>query len=89
MGALIDLAGLRFGRLLVLRRDLTSKRLVHWRCRCDCGGTIITAGVRLRTGETASLRMPSYRTCSVFAADPWGEPNGGIQSVETREGALF
>src|SRR5436190_4358427 len=45
----IELAGRRFGRLVVLSeagRTKTSR--VTWRCRCDCGGEIIADGVLLR-----------------------------------------
>ena len=35
---LIDLTGQRFGKLVVLEYDGTSKRRESlWRCACDCG----------------------------------------------------
>lgn len=55
MPKLIDRAGQRFGRLLVLEqagRDRCKK--VLWRCRCSCGEeTIVTSGA-LVTGNTVS-----------------------------------
>lgn len=37
MSSLIDLSGLRFGRLLVLRRAPTVDKRTRWVCLCDCG----------------------------------------------------
>lgn len=45
----------RFGRLVVTAaagRD--KKRNLLWRCVCECGSEIVTAGYRLRSGETRS-----------------------------------
>jgi hypothetical protein len=51
----LDLAGLRFGRLIALhftgRRHFTS---AIWRCRCDCGNEIEATAGHLRSGHTAS-----------------------------------
>lgn len=50
-----DIAGLRFGKLTALEyvgKDTHGFAL--WRCECDCGGTIVTRGHNLRTGETKS-----------------------------------
>ncbi len=51
----IDLAGQRFGKLLVLadtgRRK--SKRPI-WACRCDCGQKVEILGKYLRNGDTKS-----------------------------------
>ena len=47
--------GERFERLLVIApagRD--AKRNALWHCSCSCGGETITAGYRLRRGETRS-----------------------------------
>lgn len=51
----IELAGQRFGRLVVLAeagRTKTSR--VTWYCRCDCGRKIIADGVLLRRGTLQS-----------------------------------
>lgn len=34
----IDLAGQRFGRLLVIALDRRDAKHTYWRCRCDCDG---------------------------------------------------
>lgn len=41
MAKLIDLTGQRFGKLLVLERDLNyPKKGTYWKCQCDCGNII-------------------------------------------------
>lgn len=51
-----DLTGQRFGRLVAL--DATGQRnsagSVIWRCRCDCGGEILTSTAQLTKGYTKS-----------------------------------
>ena len=59
MVAVKDLAGLRFGRLTVLRRKGSERGAATWLCRCDCGAKTIVTGVRLRLGRT--------RSCGCFA----------------------
>lgn len=55
MGALIDLSGQRFGRLLVLGRDSTkNKKEAYWNCQCDCGNTKSIRSSALRGGQTKS-----------------------------------
>lgn len=48
----IDLTGMRFGRLLVLRRDEIKPRT--WVCLCDCSAQVTRAGRELRAGDTKS-----------------------------------
>ncbi len=55
MGALTDLTGRRFGRLLVLRRSANRGRRVTWLCQCSCGHR-----KRLVTDYLTSKR---YRSC--------------------------
>lgn len=61
MGRFIDLAGMRFGRLTVIRRNGTVERGIKnkvkaptWECRCDCGNTVTVVGHELRAGDTSS-----------------------------------
>jgi len=49
----MELAGVRFGRLITLHRS-TSGRRVSWVCRCDCDKTVIKAQADLRQGDTTS-----------------------------------
>lgn len=48
---LIEMKGLRFGRLVVLDKDLTPRM---WKCLCDCGKTTLTTGANLRKGSVRS-----------------------------------
>ena len=55
----LDLSGMRFGRLQVLRRaddytDPHGNRRIRWHCRCDCGNEKDIDGNSLRTGVTQS-----------------------------------
>jgi hypothetical protein len=54
--ALKDMAGQKFGRLLVLRRGPTtsSKGAASWICRCECGTERNVLGESLRSGNTQS-----------------------------------
>jgi hypothetical protein len=51
----IDLAGQRFGRLIVVEfSGLDSWHEANWRCRCDCGKEKVIPGSKLRLGNTKS-----------------------------------
>ena len=55
--SLKDLTGHRFGKLLVLGRDIDRKskcRFAYWNCRCDCGRVVSVVGSTLRNGDTKS-----------------------------------
>ncbi len=54
MPKLIDLTGLRFGRLVVGKHAETNGRRHKWECRCDCGIDTIVAGNNLKSGNTSS-----------------------------------
>jgi hypothetical protein len=55
MTALIDITGQRFGRLTALACvGIAPSRSALWRCRCDCGGITVVAGITLRSGHTKS-----------------------------------
>lgn len=58
MGALIDLTGQKFGRLIVVKRSVDGKwgqsRQARWFCRCDCGVEKVINGSSLRAGYTKS-----------------------------------
>ena len=55
MGKKLELTGMRFGRLLVLKKGATP---IHghssWVCRCDCGNEITVMGCHLTTSHTKS-----------------------------------
>ena len=54
MGALIDLTGQRFGRLVVTCRAENKGKETAWLCKCDCGNTKIATGGHLKSGLTQS-----------------------------------
>ncbi len=58
---LIDLAGLRFGRLVVLNREPNKGIQPMWHCLCDCGNELVVQGVSLRRGDT--------RSCGCYCKD--------------------
>lgn len=52
---MFDIAGMRFGRLVVKHRSGTSKSgNILWYCRCDCGNTAYVISYNLRKGFTRS-----------------------------------
>lgn len=51
----INRTGMRYGKLVVLRRAGTNDlKKVLWECACDCGNTTIVTSGSLATGNTAS-----------------------------------
>jgi hypothetical protein len=66
----IPMMGLRFGRLLVIKRAKSVRGKFRWICRCDCGATATRDGSALRYGhvkscgclsrETAAARMTTH-----------------------------
>lgn len=52
---IVDIAGQRFGRLLVLSMaGKNSRNTVLWTCICDCGNAAVVLGTKLRSGHTIS-----------------------------------
>lgn len=51
---IIDLAGQRFGRLVVKHQSGYKHGSVAWFCECDCGRTCVVGGAQLRNGNTKS-----------------------------------
>lgn len=50
----IDLAGQKFGRLIVVKRAENRRGRVRWRCLCDCGNETIVGARNLKSGNTRS-----------------------------------
>ena len=65
---IIDLAGKRFSRLIVIeidsKRSEKTKR-THWMCQCDCGNITTVRGDFLRTENTKS--------CGCLQSETWVE----------------
>lgn len=54
MTRIIDMASLRYGRLIVVSRSANQGTRATWLCRCDCGQSVVVTGRDLRVGSTAS-----------------------------------
>lgn len=50
MTALIDLTGLRFGKLLIIERAENRGRRIYWRASCDCGKSHMVSSDSLKFG---------------------------------------
>lgn len=57
---LIDLTGNKYGKLVVIKRDMTIKRPTSWLCKCECGNTKVIAGTSLTRGQTKSCGCQHY-----------------------------
>lgn len=53
--AAIDMAGQRFGRLVVVRQAVSDGAgRARWHCRCDCGGSAVYLRAVLMAGDAKS-----------------------------------
>lgn len=88
------LIGKRFGRLVVQSlnhrtRSPTGKSVVHWLCKCDCGGTKVSKTLHLTTGDTISCgcaRREMYEAMKVtsYKHGHGGGPGKGASSTYNR-----
>ena len=65
MGARVDLAGQRFGRLMVLEECGRKNGGVVWRCQCDCGNITEVRSNHLRKGAVVSCGCYNREVISV------------------------
>lgn len=59
MSNLLDLTGMKYGRLTVIGRDddqiaPSGRRHTMWQCQCSCGNTVSVESSALRRGKTVS-----------------------------------
>jgi len=54
MGQFIDITGMKFGRLTVIRRVDSRPGKIEWLAQCECGGSKVAAGQNIRGGMTRS-----------------------------------
>ncbi|GDY37246.1 hypothetical protein [Acidovorax sp. NB1] len=77
----LDIAGQRFGRLLVMARDGKSPNgNARWLCACDCGASTVRASASLRSGVALScgcLRKERVANANVERLYRHGETVGG------------
>lgn len=87
MGVIIDFAGRRFGRLVVLGRapdgwTPQGKRIIRWRCRCDCGGEKAVRAGNLADGGIRSCGCLRREICGAT-----GRANTGTIKPRHRKSA--
>ena len=75
--AMIDITGLRFGRLTAISPTERRNRdgTVFWLCKCDCGKEAVVSGNRLRRGATKScgcIRKESLQKAHVARRKHFG-----------------
>jgi hypothetical protein len=80
----LDLAGQRFGRLLVLSRGPRDRQgNAQWECVCDCGTATVVRGFCLRDGNTQSCGCLN-REASVVKNTVHGGAGAGRTTPEYR-----
>ena len=70
MAQAIDLAGRRFGRLVVVSIAFR-KNAIYWSCQCDCGGSTVVRGTELRNGTTKSCGCGSREQARLNCQKWW------------------
>ncbi len=86
MGAFIDEAGNRYGRLLVLKEEGRQIGLVTWKCQCDCGKITVVTGNNLRSGITRSCSCLQKDTAAGdLTIDEIGNVHGRLTVIEKAE----
>lgn len=86
----IDMTGQRFGRLLVLERDGSTKHgTAIFSCQCDCGNKKSVRGTLLRNGSTQSCGcLNRERTRDINFEDLTGRTFGKWQVLEYHSSKL-
>lgn len=70
MGKLIEMAGQRFGRLVVLTKVKRSNDTrAFWSCKCDCGEETTVSGKYLRNGDTKSCGCLAIERAAKMGSD--------------------
>lgn len=59
--SLINIEGNRYGKLLVIKRDIKFGGDWGWLCLCDCGNTSVVRMSSLRNGNTSSCGCSIYK----------------------------
>lgn len=83
----IDLTGQRFGKLLVVERDLFAPNTgkgASWICKCDCGNTVSVLSGRLKSGQTRSCGCLRYENTTQITENLAGK-RFGLWTVQNRD----
>lgn len=87
-----DLTGCRFGRLVVIERNLDKPKSkgVYWKCVCDCGNTVDVLSQLLTNGATKSCGcLKSELTSKNLSYDLIGKQFGRLTVVERCENYIL
>ncbi len=86
MGAVLELVGIRFGRLVLstkTSREGFKDRGSRWICRCDCGGACTATARNLRSGHTQSCGC-LHREVTSDVSTRHGDNRKGGRTAEYR-----
>lgn len=95
MSSFIDLTGMKFNKLTVIKRVENNKRgQAMWECSCDCGNTTIVNGYTLRNGGVKSCgclnHVPKTKTHGMTNTSLYHIWAGMKQRcLSAREGTLY
>lgn len=67
-----NLAGQRFGKLLVIERAPNLGKYTAWLCKCDCGEFKVVPAYRLKSGQTASCGCANRIEVQIEAGRRYG-----------------
>lgn len=82
MGRVVDISGVRYGRVVVLSRASNNRHgRTQWLCRCDCGVEKVIASAELRAGKTIS--------CGCWVAERFDESRRVHGMSHTQEYAIY
>lgn len=59
--SVIQMAGQRFGHLVVIQRAGRQRKYATWLCLCDCGQKVVVIGHLLRAGRRKSCAVNGHR----------------------------
>lgn len=77
MGKFIDLTGMTFDKLTVIKRvdnyiSSNEKRFVYWECRCECGNIVVVRGNDLKSKKTKSCGCLRSKQNDYNLTGPYG-----------------
>jgi hypothetical protein len=79
MGKLIDLTGMQFGKLTVMRREGTKNGQATWLCQCECEKETVVTGSNLRNNHTTTC---GSSVCRGLVENLLGQTFGKLKVVE-------
>lgn len=89
----IDLTKQTFGQLFVIKRAPNSKEgRAHWKCKCQCGKTVIVCSYSLRSGATTSCGCFNKEILKARVIDITGQKFGRLtilKQVENKNNRVY